>query len=104
MKAQAVVSAGAGSMCSMEDSETLTPEQRGVLDFEHRGTWRWQGAKESAIRETFRIGLTRYEQILNAAIDKHEAVALYPSMVLRLRRLRDARKAARSTYGANFSS
>ena len=38
---------------------------------------------------------TRYYQVLNALIDRPEALAYDPMLVKRLRRLRDASRAAR---------
>lgn len=66
-----------------------------ILDFE-RTWWRFQGAKEQAIRERFDMSPTRYYQVLNALIDTQAALAADPLLVKRLRRLRDERRRQRS--------
>lgn len=65
-----------------------------VLDVE-RKRWRYLGAKESYIREELGYSPTRYYQVLNALIDRPEAVAYDALLVNRLRRLRDQRAIAR---------
>ena len=49
-----------------------------------------------AIRDNFDMSATRYYQVLNALIDKPEALAQAPLLVKRLRRLRAARQRFRS--------
>jgi hypothetical protein len=66
-----------------------------ILAFE-RQWWKYAGAKEQAIRELFGMSATRYYQVLNALIDRPEALAHDPMLVKRLRRLRAARQRARS--------
>ena len=66
-----------------------------ILDFE-RSWWRYAGAKESAIKELFDLSPARYYQLLNDLIDKDAALAASPILVKRLRRLREARTAART--------
>ena len=66
-----------------------------ILAFE-RQWWKYAGAKEQAIRELFDMSATRYYQLLNALIDRPEALAHDPMLVKRLRRLRTARRRARS--------
>lgn len=73
----------------------LTDEDKAVLDFE-RQWWRYPGAKEQAIRDTFGWSSTRHYQRVNALIDQPEALAYDPLLVRRLRRLRDARARQRS--------
>ena len=46
------------------------------------------GAKETAIRDRFGVTPTRYYQVLNALVDRPDALALDPLLVRRLRRLR----------------
>src|SRR5262249_38217685 len=58
--------------------------------------WKYAGAKEQAIREQFDMSATRYYQVLNALIDRPEALAFDPLLVKRLRRLRSARQRQRS--------
>ncbi len=73
----------------------LTAREREVLAFE-RQWWKYAGAKEQAIRELFDMSATRYYQLLNALIDRPEALAFDPLLVKRLRRLRSARQRMRS--------
>ena len=73
----------------------LSERDRDVLLFE-RQWWRYAGAKEHAIRERFDMSSTRYYQVLNALIDRQEALAFDPLLVKRLRRMRSTRQRARS--------
>jgi hypothetical protein len=66
-----------------------------ILAFE-RQWWKFAGAKEQAIRDKFQMSATRYYQILNALIDKPEALVHDPLLVKRLRRLRASRQRLRS--------
>src|SRR4051794_34671979 len=79
----------------------LSPRDREVLDFE-RQWWKYAGAKEQAVREKFDMSSTRYYQVLNALIDRPEALAHDPLLVRRLRRLRAARQRARSARRLGF--
>jgi len=72
-----------------------------VLAFE-RQWWRYAGAKEQAIRDSFDMSATRYYQVLNALIDREAALAFDPLLVKRLRRLRSARQRARSARRLGF--
>ncbi|MEU4288105.1 DUF3263 domain-containing protein [Kribbella sp. NPDC026596] len=73
----------------------LTERDGAILAFE-RHWWKYAGAKEQAIRDQFQMSATRYYQVLNALIDRPEALAHDPLLVKRLRRLRAARQRARS--------
>ena len=73
----------------------LSEREHAVLAFE-RQWWKYAGAKEQAIRDQFDMSATRYYQVLNALIDKPEALAQDPLLVKRLRRLRSTRQRARS--------
>src|SRR5215217_4883631 len=73
----------------------LSERDQSVLAFE-RQWWKYAGAKEQAIRELFDMSSTRYYQVLNALIDRPEALAHDPMLVKRLRRMRAARQRARS--------
>ncbi|TCP56605.1 uncharacterized protein DUF3263 [Tamaricihabitans halophyticus] len=75
-------------------SDGLTTREREILAFE-RQWWRYQGAKEQAIRERFNLSGTRYYQVLNALLDKPEAVRTDPMLVKRLRRTRASRQRTR---------
>jgi hypothetical protein len=73
----------------------LSARDADILTFE-RQWWKFAGAKEQAIRDRFQMSATRYYQILNALIDKPEALAQDPLLVKRLRRLRATRQRNRS--------
>lgn len=73
----------------------LDGRERKILEFE-RQWWKYAGAKEQAVRELFDMSATRYYQVLNALIDRPEALAADPMLVKRLRRLRSSRQRARS--------
>jgi hypothetical protein len=73
----------------------LSARDAEILSFE-RQWWKFAGAKEQAIRDKFQMSATRYYQILNALIDKPEALAQDPLLVKRLRRLRATRQRNRS--------
>ena len=74
---------------------SLPAREREMLAFE-RQWWRYAGAKEAAIRERFGMSATRYYQVLNALVDRPEALAADPLLVRRLRRMRAARQRQRS--------
>jgi hypothetical protein len=86
--------AGARSTAQPVGGE-LSERDREILAFE-RQWWKYAGAKEQAIRELFDMSATRYYQVLNALLDRPEALAADPMLVKRLRRLRTARQRARS--------
>jgi hypothetical protein len=73
----------------------LSARDTDILAFE-RQWWKFAGAKEQAIRDKFQMSATRYYQVLNALIDKPEALAQDPLLVKRLRRLRATRQRNRS--------
>ena len=54
------------------------------------------------MREAFNMSATRYYQVLNALIDKPEALEADPLLVRRLRRLRAARQRQRSARRLGF--
>ncbi len=76
-------------------TESLSERDREILALE-RLWWQYAGAKEQAIRDKFDMSSTRYYQVLNALIDREEALAFDPLLVKRLRRLRDKRQRSRS--------
>jgi len=76
-------------------SDVMTARDREILAFE-RQWWKYAGAKEQAVRELFDMSSTRYYQVLNALIDRPEALAHDPMLVKRLRRMRQTRQRARS--------
>jgi hypothetical protein len=77
------------------EGAVLTSREQEVLAFE-RQWWKYAGAKEQAVRELFDMSSTRYYQVLNALIDRPEALAHDPMLVKRLRRMRQSRQRARS--------
>jgi hypothetical protein len=87
-------------MSALENTESqsssLTDLEVRILEFE-RNWWRFAGAKETAIKELFDLTAPRYYQLLNDLIDREDALFAAPMLVKRLRRLREARMAARIT-------
>ena len=79
----------------------LSDRDQAILAFE-RQWWKYAGAKETAVREQFDMSATRYYQVLNALIDRDEALAADPLLVRRLRRLRAARQRQRSARRLGF--
>ena len=67
-----------------------------------RQWWKYAGAKEQAIREKFDMSSARYYQVLNALIDRPEALAADPLLVRRLRRLRASRQRQRQARRLGF--
>ena len=74
----------------------LTDLEQAVLAFERRW-WKHAGAKEQAIKDELGLSSTRYYQLLNALIDKPEALVADPMTVKRRLRLRAAGRQARRT-------
>ena len=79
----------------------LSERDREILNFE-RQWWKYAGAKEQAVREKFDMSSTRYYQVLNALIDRPEALEHDPLLVRRLRRLRATRQRQRSARRLGF--
>lgn len=79
----------------------LTRREHDILAFE-RQWWKYAGAKEEAIKELFGLSATRYYQVLNALVDRPEALAVDPMLVKRLRRLRASRQKARAARRLGF--
>ena len=84
-----------------DESGGLSARDREILEFE-RHWWKYAGAKEQAVREKFDMSSTRYYQVLNALIDRDEALAADPLLVRRLRRLRSQRQRQRSARRLGF--
>ncbi len=84
-----------------DDHVGLSVRDAAMLDFE-RQWWKYAGAKEQAVREKFDMSSTRYYQVLNALIDRPEAMAHDPLLVRRLRRLRATRQRQRSARRLGF--
>jgi Protein of unknown function (DUF3263) len=81
--------------------DQLDRRDREILAFE-RQWWKYAGAKEQAIRELFDMSPTRYYQVLNALLDKPEAMAADPLLIKRLRRLRTSRQRTRAARRLGF--
>ena len=81
----------------------LDERDRAILDFE-RQWWKYAGAKEQAVRDLFGMSATRYYQVLNALIDRPDALVHDPMLVKRLRRLRASRQRARSARRLGFDA
>jgi hypothetical protein len=94
-------SVGDNSAAPMQEVDGLSRRELEILDFE-RKWWKYAGAKEEAIRELFGMSATRYYQVLNAVVDKPEALAADPMLVKRLRRLRASRQKARAARRLGF--
>ena len=63
-----------------EPDEPLNDRDRAILDFEKKW-WRHPGAKEQAIRDELGMPATRYYQLLNALLDRPEALIRDPMLV-----------------------
>ncbi|GGI02429.1 DUF3263 domain-containing protein [Arthrobacter liuii] len=74
---------------------SLSEREQQMLALE-RQWWKYAGAKEQAIRDLFDLSATHYYQLLNALIDREDALAHDPMLVKRLRRLRTSRHRART--------
>lgn len=73
-----------------------------MLEFE-RTWWRHAGAKESSIKELFKLTPPAYYQLLNNLIDRPAALMAEPLLVKRLLRLREQRTSSRSSARLGFS-
>ncbi|RJO76678.1 DUF3263 domain-containing protein [Nocardia panacis] len=91
----------AAQVTDAPDDSGLSPREQEILAFE-RQWWKYAGAKEEAIRELFSMSPTRYYQVLNAVVDRQEALAVDPMLVKRLRRLRASRQKARAARRLGF--
>ena len=96
--ANAALEAGAPGTGS---TDGLAGRDLRILAFE-RQWWKYAGAKEQAVRDLFDMSATRYYQVLNALIDRPEALACDPMLVKRLRRLRASRQRSRSARRLGF--
>lgn len=76
----------------------LTDLERDLLSFAGL-RWARPGGRDTAIRERFDMTPTRYHQLLNSLIDRPEALAADPVLVLRLRRLRSGSVLKRAAGG-----
>ena len=87
--------------------DQLDRRDREILAFE-RQWWKYAGAKEQAIRELFDMSPTggpaeyKVQAVLNALLDKPEAMAADPLLIKRLRRLRTSRQRTRAARRLGF--
>ncbi len=86
-----------------DEANGLSRRDLDILAFE-RQWWKYAGAKEDAIKELFGLSATRYYQVLNALVDRPEALAADPMLVKRLRRLRASRQKARAARRLGFDT
>ena len=86
---------------AQETQPILSDRDREILEFE-RHWWKYAGAKETAVRDKFDMSSTRYYQVLNALMDRPEALEADPLLVRRLRRLRAERQRQRSARRLGF--
>ena len=86
-----------------DETNGLSRRDLDILAFE-RQWWKYAGAKEDAIKELFGLSATRYYQVLNALVDRPEALAADPMLVKRLRRLRASRQKARAARRLGFDT
>jgi hypothetical protein len=92
---QGATAAEAPAEGAAESGESaLSDRDREVLEFEKK-YWKYAGSKEQAIRERFGLSASRYYQVLNALLDRPEALELEPALVKRLRRMRAVRQRSR---------
>ncbi|UOX99878.1 DUF3263 domain-containing protein [Blastococcus sp. PRF04-17] len=89
---------GSGGASAQVGGPGLSRREHEMLAFE-RQWWRQAGAKETAIRDRFGVTPTRYYQVLNALVDRPDALAQDPLLVRRLRRVRLARQRTRIPQG-----
>ena len=82
------------SVGGRRDDEGMDERERGRVEFEGR-RWASHGRREAAIRDTFDESVTTYCQRLDELIMRDDALREMPVEVGRLRRLREARQAAR---------
>lgn len=71
---------------------SLSQRDAEILRFEKQW-WRFEGAKQQAIRDQFGLSPTRYYQILNRLLDDPAALTAEPVVVRRLQRQRQSRRA-----------
>ncbi len=88
-------------VAEQDSAAALSERDRAILEFE-RHWWKYAGAKEQAVREKFDMSSTRYYQVLNALIDRSDALEADPLLVRRLRRLRASRQRQRSARRLGF--
>ncbi len=71
--------------------DSLSERDRAILDIE-KHWWRFEGAKQQAIRERLNLSPTRYYQVLNELLDDPAALSAEPIVIRRLQRQRQSRR------------
>jgi|SRR5690625_880621 len=84
-----------------DPGDGLTRREHDILAFE-RQWWKYAGSKEDAIKELFGLSATRYYQVLNALVERPDALAADPMLVKRLRRMRASRLKAKAARRLGF--
>ena len=79
----------------------LTVRDHTILTIANR-TYKYAGTRDTDIRTELNMSPTRYAQVLNALIDRPEALEADPLLVRRLRRLRASRQRQRSARRLGF--
>lgn len=72
----------------------LSDRDRAILEFE-RLWWRYPGAKEAHVRDTFDLSITAYYVAVNRLLDDPAALEHDPLTVRRLQRRRSTRARVR---------
>ena len=78
------------------DDQSLTAEQRAILDFE-RQWWRYTGGKALEIEHQLEMTTAAYYRELNEIIDLPGALEHDPTLVRRLQRARALRRRRRAS-------
>jgi hypothetical protein len=84
-----------------EPADGLSRREHDILAYE-RQWWKYAGSKEEAIKELFGLSPSRYYQVLNALVERPEALAADPMLVKRLRRVRASRQKAKAARRLGF--
>lgn len=84
----------------MSSSHVLNELDRAILEFESSAP-RQVGRKEEAIRARFDFSPVRYHQRLNQLLEEPAALAEFPLLVGRLRRVREQREGVRRAAREN---
>lgn len=74
---------------------SLTDRELAVLDIA-RLSWRYEGAREQAMKDRTGLNPAQFTQVLNNLIDRPDVLAFDPLLVKRLRRVREARQRTRA--------
>jgi hypothetical protein len=84
-----------------QSAAELPARDKCILEFE-KLRWKHLGLKDTAVLVLFGLSPIAYSQTLQSIIDRPEAETYDPEYVRRLRRIRDARLAARPSRRLGF--